>query len=159
MDAGMKTPTPILMDIDQHAALPFPQSLPPQGSGCLQYALALNTCEEWPPDRIKAMTMLNYVAWFAIVMSAVNWLLFFLLTLLSDLPQLRRLFDKMLSPSTEKGEVQRDQLQSGIDPTKIAAATGSLAGAFKKAGPAPTAAALSVLYLLIAVIAAGVGKF
>ena len=49
--------------------------------------------------------------------------------------------------------------QSAIDPTKLAAATGSLAGAFKKAGAAPTAAALSVLFLLVALAAAGVDKF
>jgi hypothetical protein len=43
MDAGMNTPTPILMDIDQHAALPFPQSLPefqrlfPDDAACAEY--------------------------------------------------------------------------------------------------------------------------
>jgi hypothetical protein len=43
MDAGMNTPTPILMDIDQHAALPFPQSLPefqrlfPYDAACAEY--------------------------------------------------------------------------------------------------------------------------
>jgi hypothetical protein len=27
-DTGMNAPTPIVMDVNQHAALPFPQSLP-----------------------------------------------------------------------------------------------------------------------------------
>ena len=58
-------------------------------------------------------------------------------------------------PSTGTGMGVTVQ-QSAIDPTKLAAATGSLAGAFKKAGPAPTAAAMSVLFLLVALAAAGV---
>src|SRR5271165_69537 len=39
----MSAPTPILMDIDQHAALPFPQSLPefqrlfPDDAACAEY--------------------------------------------------------------------------------------------------------------------------
>ena len=42
-DAGMDAPTPILMDIDQHAALPFAQSLPefqrlfPDDAACAAY--------------------------------------------------------------------------------------------------------------------------
>ena len=42
-DAGMDAPTPILMDIDQHAALPFPHSLPefqrlfPDVAACAEY--------------------------------------------------------------------------------------------------------------------------
>ena len=42
-DAGMNTPTPILMDVDQPAALPFPQSLPefqrlfPDDAACAEY--------------------------------------------------------------------------------------------------------------------------
>src|SRR5271170_3333977 len=42
-DAGMDAPTPILMDIDQDAALPFPQSLPefqrlfPDDMACAEY--------------------------------------------------------------------------------------------------------------------------
>jgi hypothetical protein len=49
--------------------------------------------------------------------------------------------------------------QFAIDPTKLAAAIGSLSGAFKKTGPAPTAAAMSVLFLLVALADAGVDKF
>jgi len=45
-----------------------------------------------------------------------------------------------------------------IDVSKIQDSTGSLATNFAKAGPAATAAALSVFCLLIAALAAGVDK-
>jgi hypothetical protein len=106
------------------------------------------------------MSMLDYIAWFALVMSAVNWLTFLLLTLLADLPQLKRAFNWWLAPLSKPEEGKtRHEVQSGVDPSKIAAATGALAGAFKKAGAAPTAAAMSVIFALIALTAAGVGKF
>jgi hypothetical protein len=54
---------------------------------------------------------------------------------------------------------RRSNAQSAVNLEKLTAATGTLAGAFKKAGAAPTAAAMSVLCLLLALIAAGVGKF
>jgi len=89
--------------------------------------------------------MLINVAWVALILGALNWLMFVLLTII-DMRKFQNL--------------PRDVQQAGItDAAKIAEATGSLAGAFKKAGAAPTAAAMSVLFLLIALIAAGVGKF
>jgi hypothetical protein len=89
--------------------------------------------------------MLINVVWVALIMSALNWLMFVLLTIIDMRQSQKR---------------PRDEQQAGItDAAKIAEATGSLAGAFKKAGAAPTAAAMSVLCLLIALIAAGVAKF
>ncbi len=105
--------------------------------------------------------MLTIVAWIALILSALNWLLFVGLTVMSDLPQLRRLLNAMLSTATARQEapLERTELQAAIDPTKIAAATGSLAGAFKKAGAAPTAAAMSLMFFLFALVAAGVNKY
>lgn len=91
--------------------------------------------------------MLSCVAVFALIMSALNWLMFVVL-----------IFQEMLKPS--KAGAARDMQQASLgDAAKIAEATGSLAGAFKKAGAAPTAAAMSVLFLLMGLIAAGVAKF
>lgn len=106
--------------------------------------------------------MLTIISWFAIVMCALNWLIFLLLTFKEDLPQLRRVVDELVKPLPTGQErpagVGNTVQQSGIDPGKLAAATGTLAGAFKKAGAAPTAAAMSLVCLLIALIAAGVNK-
>jgi hypothetical protein len=88
------------------------------------------------------LNMLDRVAVFALVMCALNWLLFVAITFRNDLPELKNISEQ----------------RAALDPGKLAEATGSLAGAFKKAGPAPTAAALSVLCLMVAVIAAGVDK-
>jgi hypothetical protein len=64
-----------------------------------------------------------------------------------------------LKASPARAGLANTETHAAVDPTKISAATGSLAGAFKKAGPAPTAAAMSVLCLLVAAIAAGINKF
>jgi hypothetical protein len=106
------------------------------------------------------MTMLNNIALFSLVMCAVNWLLFVGITFQRDLPDLKKIVDALTTPpasATTSGMGLTVQ-QSAIDPVKLASATGSLAGAFKKAGPAPTAAALSVLFLLVALAAAGIEK-
>ena len=102
--------------------------------------------------------MLGTIAWFALVMCIANWIMFVLLTLLSDLPELKEVVKKLLAPPPTPGGMGTTVTHAAIDPAKLAAATGSLAGAFKKAGAAPTSAALSVLFLLIAVLAAGADK-
>jgi hypothetical protein len=105
--------------------------------------------------------MLNAIAILALVLCAANWLLFVGITFLKDLPELKSVIDALKAPppSAQGAGMGVTVQQSTIDPVKLAAATGTLAGAFKKAGPAPTAAALSVLFLLIALAAAAAGKF
>ena len=105
--------------------------------------------------------MLENIAVFSLVMCAINWLLFVAIVVHRDLPELRELFERLIEPppsgSTAPGMGLTVQ-HSAVDPAKIATATGTLAGAFKKAGPAPTAAAMSIMFLLVALIAAGVEK-
>ena len=96
----------------------------------------------------------------ALIMSLLNWALFVYLTLKEDIPDLKKILNAIMAPPAQSptgmGAVVA---QSAIDPNKLAAATGSLAGAFKKAGPAPTAAAMSIIFFLLSLIAVGVGKF
>jgi hypothetical protein len=103
--------------------------------------------------------MLHEIAWFSLGMCLSNWLLFVVITVVVDLPQLKALLDALRSSSSSSPPgMGLTVQQAAIDPVKLASVTGSLAGAFKKAGPAPTAAALSVLFLIAALIAAGVDK-
>lgn len=102
--------------------------------------------------------MLNNIVVFSLVMCVLNWLLFVGITLIEDLPELRKVINALTSPPSSPGGIGVTVTHSGIDPAKLAAAIGSLAGAFKKAGAAPTAAALSVLFLLAALAAAGIAK-
>ena len=105
--------------------------------------------------------MLTYVALAALLMSLLNWLLFVALVVFADLPQIKRVLDELHRhhKAIEARVPELDAKTLIFDPGKLADATGTLAGAFKKAGAAPTAAAMSVLCLLIALIAAGVGHF
>jgi hypothetical protein len=103
--------------------------------------------------------MLNWIAIVSLVLCIANWLLFVFITFVKDLPELKTILNVLMTPPPAPGGIGVTVQQAGIDATKLAAATGTLAGAFKKAGPAPTAAALSVLFLLIALGAAAAGKF
>lgn len=104
--------------------------------------------------------MLTIVVVFSLLMCVLNWGLFVLITFMHDLPELKALIEALKSPSPPPaGGMGVTVTHAAVDPTKLASVTGTLAGAFKKAGPAPTAAALSVFFLLAALIAAGVDKF
>src|SRR6266404_922863 len=99
------------------------------------------------------MNLITILFWFSLVMSALNWLAFALLTVLQNLPALRRLLDETLTKTPQAKGLDLAELQSAVDPTKLAAAIGALATAFGKSGAAATAAALSVFFALIAAIA------
>ena len=90
--------------------------------------------------------MIKYVAIFSLVYSAINWLLFAWSALA-----------KPVAASAPKG-LDNVELQ-GFDPDKILTGAGSLAGAFKTAGATATAAAMSLVGLVIAAVAAGIDKF
>jgi hypothetical protein len=108
------------------------------------------------------MTMLNVIAICSLLMCILNWLLFVGITLWTDIPELKAVLAALKAPPSPGSGVAGAGVtvqQSSLDPIKLAAATGNLAGAFKKAGSAPTAAALSVLFLLVALAAAAAGKF
>jgi hypothetical protein len=104
--------------------------------------------------------MLNVIAWVSLILCILNWLLFLGLTFLNDMPELKRVVDALVNPppAPAPSGLGVTVQHAAVDPVKLASATGSLAGAFKKAGPAPTAAALSVMFMLVALIAAGVEK-
>ena len=89
--------------------------------------------------------MTNYVAIYSIIYSGANWILFCIL-----------LWHKPDASSTGGGQM-RVELQ-GLDPEKVIEAGGRLARAFKSAGGPATAAAMSVIGLIIAAVAAGLGK-
>jgi hypothetical protein len=94
--------------------------------------------------------MLTNIVWFSLVMSALSWFLFVYVAIWFDLPRLRE-------ATAPGGPLTRTEMHAGVD--EVAKATGTLAGAFKAAGVAPTAAAMSVLFMLLALVAAGIAKF
>ena len=102
--------------------------------------------------------MLPLLSLVCLVLSVLNWVVFLLITLRKDMPDLDKMLKALLHPPPATGGMGVVVQQSAIDPVKLAAATGSLAGAFKKAGAAPTTAALAVFFMLLAVIAAGADK-
>jgi hypothetical protein len=95
--------------------------------------------------------MLNIVVIAALALSGLNWLLFLGVTLFVDLPALRQFRKGMTGSNAPRSEVS-------VDLDRLVQETGSLAGAFRRAGAGPTAAAMSVVCLVIAAIAAGVAK-
>ncbi|WP_332772034.1 hypothetical protein [Phenylobacterium sp.] len=90
--------------------------------------------------------MLCAVTLSALLLSFLNWGVFVFVVFLTREPP------AVAAPRLDQVEKQ------GLDPTKVMAATGSLAGAFKRAGAAPTAAAMCLVCLLIAAIAAGINQ-
>ncbi len=90
--------------------------------------------------------MIEYVAIFGLMYSAINWLLFAWSALANP-----------IAASTPKG-LDKIELQ-GFDPEKVLKEAGSLAGSFKAAGAPATAAAMSIVGLIVAAVAAGIDKF
>ncbi len=90
--------------------------------------------------------MSNLVCTVSVALSVLNWLLFAILVAVR-----LRAFIKH-PPPAENGVAAHDALldQLGDEGAKLAAA-------FKAAGPTATAAALSVLFMAIAALAAGLG--
>jgi hypothetical protein len=95
--------------------------------------------------------VLNIVVIVALVLSGLNWLVFAGVTLFVDLPALRQFRAGMTG-----AVAPRSQTTADLD--RLVQETGALAGAFRRAGAAPTAAAMSVVCLVIATIAAGIAK-
>ncbi|WP_247424211.1 hypothetical protein [Ralstonia pseudosolanacearum] len=87
--------------------------------------------------------MMKFIVFFGLSYSALNWLLF--------------AWSAMASVGGNKG-FGSVQLQS-LDTEKVLSGTGGLAQAFKAAGATATAAAMSLVGLLVAAIAAGIEKF
>ncbi len=97
---------------------------------------------------MPAASILTIVTFFALALSALNWLLFVAITLLHDLPA------RLVGQGREGGAAPR----SLADGEKLLEGAGALAGAFRNAGAGPTAAAMSLVCLVVAAIAAGIEK-
>ena len=93
--------------------------------------------------------MLCVVTLSALLLSFLNWGVFVFVVLVVVLTK---------EPAADAAPRVDHVEKHGLDPSKVIDATGSLASAFKKAGAAPTAAAMCLVCLLIAAIAAGVNQ-
>ena len=100
---------------------------------------------------MSSSSILTIVTFVALGLSLLNWLLFAIITFRHDLPLLDR-----LAGHAAAGEAAAPHgLAEG---EKLLESTGGLAGAFRRAGAAPTAAAMSLVCLVIAAIAAGIER-
>jgi len=89
--------------------------------------------------------MIDVIVVFGLIYSAVNWIFFaWLAAHASSVPK-------------KSGGLEQVDLQ-GFDPEKVISAGGELAKAFKAAGVPATAAAMSLVGLIVAAVAAGIGK-
>ncbi len=101
---------------------------------------------------MQVSSILTIVTFFALALSGLNWLLFVVITFLHDLPALARLSGQ----AREGGAAAPHGL---AESEKLLEGAGMLAGAFRRAGAGPTAAAMSLVCLVVAAISAGVEKF
>jgi hypothetical protein len=81
--------------------------------------------------------MLDIVAGISLVLSVLSWALFVLITFWKDLPELSQVLRHALAPPAAQAGMGAVVPHAAIDPSKVAAATGTLAGAFKKPAPHP----------------------
>ena len=107
------------------------------------------------------MALPTAVTYFALALSGLNWLLFLALTYLHDLPMIEKLVHHVtMTHHVTKAAPGGDNKAAvaSIDLGKTLDSSGNLAEAFKKAGAAPSAAAMSMACLLVALVASGVAK-
>ena len=96
--------------------------------------------------------MLNAVIIVALALSGLNWAIFVAVTVIVDLPVLKRMH-------SQEAEGRSLTPHLSTDVGAVIGEAGSLAGAFRRAGAASTAAAMSMACLAIAAIGAGIQKF
>ena len=97
------------------------------------------------------VTMLNAVIIVALALSGLNWVVFVAVTVIVDLPVLKRM-------RSQKAEDRSITPHSSTNVGAVIGEAGTLAGSFRRAGPASTAAAMSMACLAIAAICAGVQR-
>jgi hypothetical protein len=100
---------------------------------------------------MSSSSILMIVTFVALILGVLNWLLFAFITFRHDLP----LLDRLARPALGNDVAGARGLADG---EKLLEGAGTLAGAFRRAGAAPTAAAMSLVCLVIATIAAGVER-
>lgn len=100
--------------------------------------------------------MIHTVVIFALVLSAANWIPFLAVVVVSNIAMIRHAFSP-LSPKEEGKDESFQVRQAPLD--KLIDSTGTLATSFNIAGPGSSAAAMSLVCLLIAAVAAGIDRF
>lgn len=109
-------------------------------------------------DRGLIRMMLPIVTKFALGLSVANWIAFILFAYKWHLAPRQKLLEELvvlLHALEQKGSTaSAEEKKNMIDLGAVVAAAGTLAEAFKKAGAASTAAALSVICLILALVAA-----
>jgi hypothetical protein len=90
--------------------------------------------------------LLAAVTYVALAMSVLSWLVFVLAT-----------YATLRIAGAAQAHSPEAKLQ-GFDPEKVLESAGALAAAFKIAGPAPTAAAMSLACLVVAAATAWIDK-
>lgn len=95
--------------------------------------------------------MVNVVIWVSLLLCICNWVLFLTITI-RQVSSTANESQITPPPSLDKTEAQ------ALNPAELTKEAGALAIAFNKAGAASTAAAMSMICLLFALIAIGVDK-
>ena len=94
--------------------------------------------------------MIDTIICISLTLSLLNWFLFLVITIVS-------LVLSVKYPSNQKVSLDKTEAQA-FNPLEITKEAGNLAIAFNKAGAAATAAAMSMIYFLFALIAMGIEK-
>jgi hypothetical protein len=99
--------------------------------------------------------MIHTIVIFSLVLSAANWLVFVAAAVLENLAAIREaLMPRSDRPLGEGAQPAERSLQAD----KVIDATGTLATSLRRAGPAASAAAMSLACLLVALTAAALGR-
>ncbi|WP_267389255.1 hypothetical protein [Sphingomonas sp. GC_Shp_3] len=99
--------------------------------------------------------MTHIIVVFSLVLSAANWLVFLAAAVLENLPAIRLALEPRSGrvPSETVGAAGRS-----LQADKVIDATGTLATSLRRAGPAASAAAMSLACLLVALTAGALDK-
>lgn len=100
--------------------------------------------------------MIHTVVIFALALSAANWLLFLAVVVVSNAATIRHALSKTPMKREDNQDTPAHARQLQAD--KLVESTGVLATSFNIAGPGSSAAAMSLVCLLIAAVSAGIGK-
>jgi hypothetical protein len=99
--------------------------------------------------------MIHTVAIFSLVLSAANWLVFVAAAVVENMVAIRLALElRSGRPLGEAAQVGSRNLQAD----KVIDATGTLAMSLRRAGPAASAAAMSLACLLVALTAGALDK-
>jgi hypothetical protein len=99
--------------------------------------------------------MIHTIVIFSLVLSAANWIVFVAAAVLENLAAIR----DALKPRSDRPLGEGAQpAERGLQADQVIDATGTLATSLRRAGPAASAAAMSLTCLLVALSAVAVDK-